>query len=81
MYTWPSAEFNDGFNTFTFSNAIEYRQDGTPIITSVTPANGDVFGGYNITIGGSYLDIGAVSVMIDGVECVFQTGTASQIIC
>ena len=67
MHTWPSVEFDDGFNTFTFNNVIEYRQDKTPIIDTVTPSTGDVFGGYTITLAGSYLDIGSASVIIDGI--------------
>ena len=57
-FTWPTTTFSDGFNTFTFNNAIEYREDKTPIVDTISPSTGDVFGGYNITLTGSYLDIG-----------------------
>ena len=51
-YTWATTTFNDGYNTFDFTDVIEYRQDKTPIIDTVSPANGDVFGGYEITLTG-----------------------------
>lgn len=44
--------FDDGANTQTFANVIEYREDKTPIVTGVTPGKGDVFGNYDITITG-----------------------------
>ena len=37
--------FDDGYNTKTFSNAVTYRQDKTPVITSINPATGSVYGG------------------------------------
>ena len=65
--------FDDGITTQTFANAIEYREDKTPIVTGVTPDSGDVFGGYDITITGNYLDVGTPKVNIDGKECVVST--------
>lgn len=50
--------FSDGINTQTFLGAVDYKLDTTPIISSVTPPNGNVFGGYNITLTGSYLSLG-----------------------
>lgn len=58
--------FTDGYNSQTFSNVIEYRVDATPVVSDVSNKTGDVFGGYNITITGQYLDIGTAKVMIDG---------------
>ena len=63
----PNFMFNDGFNTLTFTNILSYRQDQTPIINTVTNPTGDVYGGYNITLAGSYLNIGTPSIKIDGV--------------
>ena len=57
-YTVSSIEFQDGFRSEVFSNVLEYRADKTPIIDSISPSTGDVFGGYNISLSGSYLDIG-----------------------
>ena len=66
-YTWQTTTFTDGYNTFTFDDSIEYRKDQTPVIETISPSTGDVFGGYNITLSGSYLDIGTPSIFIDGV--------------
>jgi hypothetical protein len=61
---------------------VEYRVDATPVVSDVSPKTGDVFGGYNITITGQYLDIGTAKVMIDGEECTVQgTPSATEIIC
>lgn len=73
--------FDDGANTQTFANAIEYRDDSTPIVTGVTPDKGDVFGNYDITLTGTSFDKGTPKVMIDGVECVVGSSTATQIVC
>jgi hypothetical protein len=40
-----------------------------------------VYGGYNITITGDYLNIDTPTVNIDGIECVVQTSTASSVVC
>ena len=64
-YTWPTTTFTDGFNTFSFNNIIEYRQDKTPTVDTISPSTGDVFGGYNIILSGSYLDIGPPEIFID----------------
>ena len=74
-------ELKDGFNTVSLTSILEYRKDKTPVVDNVMNPTGDVFGGYNITLSGSYLDIGTPSVMIDNVECVVRSNTASQIIC
>ncbi len=61
--------FDDGLTQQTFTDAVEFREDNTPIVTGITPDSGDVFGGYDITISGSYLDIDTPAVSIDGVDC------------
>ena len=73
--------FDDGLNTQTFTGAVEYREDHTPIITSVTPDKGDVFGGYDITLTGVYLDVGTPTVNVDGIPCTVKSSTSTQIIC
>ena len=80
-HTIASAIFDDGHNTFTFANAIEYRQDKTPKVNTVAPRNGDVFGGYTITLAGENLDAGTATIMIDGVACAVQSAGAAQIVC
>jgi hypothetical protein len=72
---------DDGHTQQTFLNAIEYRQDSTPVIEHVTPEKGDVFGGYTVTLTGKYLNISAPEVKIDGVECQVTSYTATQIQC
>ncbi len=51
--------FEDGIsaNFNVFQNAVEYKKTTTPIVTGVSPDKGDVFGGYNITIAGAYLNL------------------------
>ncbi len=71
----------DGFNTKTFTNAIEYREDHTPVVTSVSPRYGDVFGNYIITLTGTNLNAGAAVISIDGVSCPVATSSATTITC
>lgn len=73
--------YEDGSNSQTFAGAVEYRQDQTPIVTSVSPRYGNIGGGYTLTISGSYLDIASATIIIDGVDCPVQSATASQITC
>lgn len=73
--------YNDGFNTFTVANGVEYRQDQTPIVNSVSPRYGDIAGGYTLTLTGINLDIGSADIKVDGVSCIFLSGTATQIQC
>ena len=73
--------FDDGLTQQTFTSALEYRQDNTPIITGVTPDNGDVFGGYNITLTGVYLNVATPTVNVDGIACVVKSSNSTQIIC
>ena len=40
-----SAIFYDGLNEFTFTNAIEYQTASTPVINTVSPRTGSVYGG------------------------------------
>jgi len=73
--------FDDGVTTQTFTNAIEYREDKTPIVTGVTPDSGDVFGNYDITITGVYFGTSVPTVTIDSKDCVVSTHTDTQIEC
>lgn len=73
--------FDDGLNNQTFTGAVEYREDHTPIITTVSPDKGDVFGGYNITLTGVYLDVGTPTVNIDGIPCTITSSNSTQIVC
>jgi hypothetical protein len=75
--------FEDGIptNLELFKNALEYTKNTTPIITGVTPDKGDVFGGYNITLTGVFLNLSDPTVIIDAIPCVVKTKTETQIIC
>lgn len=73
----------DGFNTFNFANAVTYATTATPIVDTITPPTGTIYGGTTITFTGSYLNIGTPSVIIDGIQCVVDSGsiTASGFSC
>lgn len=72
---------DDGHNSYFFEDMVNYGKQYTPVISEVTPATGDVFGGYDITLKGSNLDIGVPSVVIDGVDCQVKSSSASEILC
>ena len=40
-----SAIFYDGLNEYTFTDAIEYQTASTPVIDTVLPRTGSVYGG------------------------------------
>jgi hypothetical protein len=50
-------------------------------VNSVSPKNGDVYGGYNITLTGLNLNIATPTVNIDGIVCSVKSSTATSIIC
>jgi hypothetical protein len=50
-------------------------------VTAINPIRGDVFGGYDITLTGEFLNLGTPTVVIDGVECVYVSHTATEIVC
>lgn len=79
--TRSSVTYYDGANSKTFSNVIEFRQDQTPIVQSVVPPYGDIFGGYTITISGSNLGFAPATILIDGVACAVASYTNTSIIC
>lgn len=43
--------------------------------------NGDVFGGYDITLTGSNLNFDTPSVKIDGIDCAIKSSAATNIVC
>lgn len=73
--------YNDGFNTQTLTNKVEYKQVSTPTVASVNPPYGDIFGGYQITITGTNLNSASTSVLIDSVPCVYVSSTATELVC
>lgn len=78
---FATVTYKDGYNSLSFSNALEFRQDHTPTVDSVSPSYGDIFGGYQITIRGSYLNFGTQVVLIDSIPCSIVSSNSSQIIC
>lgn len=50
-------------------------------MTSVAPEFGDIFGGYNITLYGSYLNFGLQSILIDSIPCLVVSSNSTQINC
>jgi hypothetical protein len=68
-WTTP-AIFDDGFNTFTLSNAVRYLGSATPVVSLISPNNGTIYGGTTVVFTGSNFDAGVPSVVIDGVSCV-----------
>lgn len=72
--------YNDGFNTQTFTNKVEYKTINTPTVLSVNPPYGDIFGGYLLTITGTNFDA-SITVVIDGVPCVYVSSNSTQVNC
>jgi len=48
--------YYDGFNTITYTGVISYKQSMTPIIDTVNPIYGDIYGNYTLTLTGSNLN-------------------------
>lgn len=55
----------------------------TPVVDTVSPNNGTIYGGTTITITGSYLNIGTPVVLIDSIPCVVSAPsiTATSFTC
>jgi hypothetical protein len=74
--------YSDGYSTFNLSSLLYFRSDRTPIVTSVSPAYGDIFGGYNLTLTGSNLGFASnIIIKIDGVYCLHFSHNDTHIIC
>lgn len=73
--------YNDGFNSKSFTNALQFTSSATPTVTSVVPPYGDIFGGYNINITGTNLGFGTPTVLIDSVPCTLVSNSSTSIIC
>ena len=79
--TSASLVYQDGANTFSYSNIVEFRQDRTPIVNTLSQTTGDVFGGYLITLNGNYLNFSTPSIAIDGQICVVTSTAATAVTC
>lgn len=73
--------YQDGVNTFTYTNAVEFREDHTPIVGMLSRTTGDVFGGYNLTLNGDNLNFEVPTVTIDGQPCTVLESTATEVVC
>ena len=51
------------------------------MVNTLSTKRGDVFGGYNLTLYGSHLDIGTPSITIDGQVCVILATNSSEVTC
>ena len=72
-----SAEVTDGLNTYTLTDVIEYRQDKTPIVSSLNMRTGSIYGSETLEITGVNLNIGTAEVVIDGVSCAVNSGATT----
>jgi hypothetical protein len=73
--------YQDGANTQTFTGALEFRDDHTPVVDLVSPRYGDIHGGYDITLTGANLNSATPVVTIDGVSCTIVTSSSTAITC
>jgi hypothetical protein len=73
--------FDDGVNQRTFTEFLIYNSAHTSIVKSVSPRNGDIFGGYNLTLTGVNLDVNTPTVNIDGIECVVKYVSSTSVKC
>lgn len=61
------------------SSSFSFSAGSTPTVTSISPVSG--FSGDTLTITGSNLNGGAVTVTLDGVDCTVNTNSGTQIQC
>ena len=60
---------------------VEYREDQTPLVNTVSLKNGDVFGGYSLTLTGNYLNLNTPTISIDGKICSITSSALTNIVC
>ena len=70
-------------NKFWLNSSVEYRQDKTPIVQSISPLLGATSGGTVVTITGSGFGAATatVSVLMDEIVCVISAVTDTSISC
>lgn len=70
-------------NQVVLTSAVEYRQDSTPVVQSLSPILGPTTGGTEVTITGTGFgtDNSKVSILMDNVECIVSSTTATSIVC
>ena len=50
-------------------------------MNNLSTKRGDVFGGYNLTLNGNYLDFDTPSITIDGKVCSVLTMSSTNVVC
>jgi hypothetical protein len=73
--------YEDGYNTFNFVGLVEYREDQTPLVNTVSLKNGHVFGGYSLTLTGNYLNFDTPTISIDGKVCSISSSALTNVVC
>ena len=70
-------------NQVWLNSTVEYRNDATPVVQSISPALGPTAGGTIVTISGSGFGtaMNKVSVIIDGITCVVSAVINTSITC
>jgi hypothetical protein len=53
-----NAVLDNGYQTFPFSNSVQYQAVSTPIITQVSPNTGTIYGGTTVTFTGTNFNVG-----------------------
>jgi hypothetical protein len=51
------------------------------LVNTLSQPNGDVFGGYSLTLNGNYLNFSTPSIIIDGITCVVTAATSAAVTC
>lgn len=65
-----NAQFWDGQNSYDFTGAIHYLNSITPVVNSISPNNGTIYGGTTLIFTGLNFDTTITpDVIIDGVPC------------
>lgn len=73
-----NAQFWDGHNSYDFAGAIRYQSSVTPVVSSITPNKGTIYGGTTLIFDGVNFDVTATpSVLIDGVSCTVTVGSVT----
>jgi hypothetical protein len=66
-----------------FTNAVTFRGDATPLLSSISPRFGTRLGGDVVTFTGTQFDTDHTkyTILIDGVACVASAATTTSVTC
>lgn len=77
-----SVTYFDGYNQIAFPYRLNFSVPATPVVTTVDPPYGDIFGGYALKLTGQFLGTTSnVEILIDGVPCVYVNSSTSELTC